>query len=120
MKAFLLTDPVYAEQFKDVWLWGEWPGNGGKHDACIDLVAENRLGDGYVAIQCKMYAPTTTISKEGVNTFLSESGKEGFVERIVVSTTDRWNAHAENTIKAQQIPPTRSPPPASAPAPPSA
>ena len=104
MKAFLLTDPVYAEQFKDVWLWGEWPGNGGKHDTGINLVAQNQLGDDYIAIQCKMYAPTTTISKDDVNTFLSESGKEGFVERIVVSTTDRWNAHAENTIKGQQIP----------------
>ena len=104
MKAFLLTDPVYAKQFKDVWLWGEWPGNGGKHDTGIDLVAQNRLGDGNVAIQCKMYAPTSTISKDDIDTFLSESGKEGFVERIVVSTTDKWNAHAENAIKGQQIP----------------
>ena len=104
MKASLLTDPVYAEQFKDVWLWGEWPGNGGKHDTGIDLVAQNRLGEGYIAIQCKMYAPTSTISKDDIDTFLSESGKEGFVERIVVSTTEKWNAHAENAIKGQQIP----------------
>jgi predicted helicase len=104
MKAFLLTDPVYAEQFKDVWLWGEWPGNGGKHDTGIDLVAQNRLGEGYIAIQCKMYAPTSTISKDDIDTFLAESGKEGFVERIVVSTTDKWNVHAENAIKGQQIP----------------
>jgi predicted helicase len=103
MKAFLLTDPVYAEQFKDVWLWGEWPGNGGKHDTGIDLVAQNRLGEGYIAIQCKMYAPTSTISKDDIDTFLAESGKEGFVERIVVSTTDKWNVHAENAIKGQQI-----------------
>lgn len=104
MKAFLTTDPVYAEQFKDVWLWGEWPGNNGKHDTGIDLVAQNRLGEGYVAIQCKMYAPTSTISKEDIDTFMSESGKEGFVERIVVSTTDRWSGNAENAIKGQQIP----------------
>lgn len=104
MKAFLTTDPVYAEQFKDVWLWGEWPGNGGKHDTGIDLVAQNRLGEDYVAIQCKMYAPTSTISKDDIDTFMSESGKEGFVERIVVSTTDKWSANAENAIKGQQIP----------------
>jgi predicted helicase len=104
MKAFLLTDPVYAEQFKNVWLWGQWPDNGGKHDTGIDLVAQNRLGEGYIAIQCKMYAPTSTISKDDIDTFLSESGKEGFVERVVVSTTDKWNVHAENAIKGQQIP----------------
>lgn len=104
MKAFLTTDPAYADQFKDVWLWQEWPGRGGKHDTGIDLVAQDRLTEGYVAIQCKFYAPTSTISKDDIDTFLSESGKEGFVERIVVSTTDKWNGHAENAIKGQQIP----------------
>ena len=33
MKAFLLTDPTFRDQFSDVWLWGEWPGHGGKHDS---------------------------------------------------------------------------------------
>ena len=42
MKAYLRIDPVYADQFSDVWLWGEWPGNGGKHDTGIDLVAQDR------------------------------------------------------------------------------
>jgi predicted helicase len=104
MKAFLTTDPVYADQFSQVWLWSEWPGNQGKHDTGIDLVAEDRLTGGLVAIQCKFYAPTSTISKDDIDTFLSESGKEGFVERIVVSTTDKWNHHAENAIKNQQVP----------------
>ena len=39
MKAYLRIDPVFADQFSDVWLWNEWPGNGGKHDTGIDLVA---------------------------------------------------------------------------------
>lgn len=104
MRAFLTTDPVYADQFSQVWLWSEWPGNGGKHDTGIDLVAQDRITGGAVAIQCKFYAPTSTISKDDIDTFLSESGKEGFVERIVVSTTDKWNAHAENAIKNQQVP----------------
>jgi hypothetical protein len=103
MKAFLTTDPVYAEQFKEVWLWAEWPGNGGKHDTGVDLVALDRLTGLYVAVQCKFYDPDHTISKD-VDTFLSASGKVGFVERIFVSTTDRWNRNAEDAIKAQQIP----------------
>lgn len=104
MKAFLTTDPVYAEQFSRVWLWSEWPGNGGKHDTGIDLVAEDRNTGQNVAIQAKFYAPTTTISKPDIDTFMSASGKVGFAERIIVSTTDKWNAHAEDAIKGQQIP----------------
>ncbi|MGY2125874.1 DEAD/DEAH box helicase [Nocardia gipuzkoensis] len=103
-KAFLTTDPLFADQFSKVWSWSEWPGNGGKHDTGIDLVAEDRVTGGLVAIQCKFYAPTSTISKDDIDTFLSESGKEGFIERVVVSTTDKWNAHAENAIKSQQVP----------------
>jgi predicted helicase len=104
VKAYLRTDPVYAEQFSDVWLWNEWPGRGGKHDTGIDLVAQNRVTDGLVAIQCKFFAATSTIQKPDIDSFLSASGKEGFAERIIVSTTDKWNAHAEDAIKAQQIP----------------
>ena len=31
MQAFLLTDPQYANQFKNVWLWNEFPA---KNDLC--------------------------------------------------------------------------------------
>ncbi|MFC8501043.1 DEAD/DEAH box helicase [Pedococcus sp. NPDC057267] len=101
---FLRTDPVYAEQFSDVWLWQEWPGRDGKHDTGIDLVAVDRLTGGNVAIQCKFYAPGSTIGKADIDSFLSASGKEGFAQRIIVSTTDRWNAHAEDAIQGQQVP----------------
>lgn len=104
VKAFLTTDPVYAEQFSRVWLWSEWPGNGGKHDTGIDLVAEDRNTGDLVAIQAKCYAPTSSIGKPDIDSFMSASGKEGFKERIIVSTTDRWNQHAEEAVKGQQIP----------------
>ena len=103
MKAFFLTDPIWADQFEEVWLWSEWPGNGGKHDTGIDLVAKPRVG-GLVAMQCKFYEPSTTISKDDIDTFLSASGKLGFTGRILVSTTQKWSSHAEDTIKGQQIP----------------
>ena len=104
IKAYLKTDPVYAEQFNQVWLWAEWPGNSGKHDTGIDLVAEDRNTGELVAVQCKFYAPETTISKPDIDSFLSASGKEGFAERIIVSTTDKWNANAEDAIRGQKIP----------------
>ncbi|MHA6797534.1 DEAD/DEAH box helicase (plasmid) [Pseudonocardia bannensis] len=104
IRAYLRVDPVYADQFSDVWLWGKWPGNGGKHDTGIDLVAKDRNTGHHVAIQCKFFAPTTTVSKPMIDSFLAASGKEGFQERIIVSTTDRWNANAEDAIKGQAIP----------------
>lgn len=104
MAQFLRTDPVYAEQFSEVWLWQDWPGRGGKHDTGIDIVAVDRLTGGNVAIQCKFFDPNSTISKPDIDTFLSASGKEGFTQRIIVSTTDKWNAHAEDAIQGQQVP----------------
>jgi len=102
--AYLKTDPMYADQFSDVWLWQEWPGRGGKHDTGIDLVAVDKRTGGNVAIQCKFFGSHSTVDKGAIDSFLSASGKEGFAERIIVSTTDRWNAHAEDAIQGQQIP----------------
>ncbi len=58
MLSYLRTDPVYAEQFSDVWLWQDWPGRDGKHDTGIDLVAVDRITGSNVAIQCKFYVWT--------------------------------------------------------------
>ncbi|WP_040385350.1 DEAD/DEAH box helicase [Demetria terragena] len=107
IEEFLRTDPVYANQFSQVWHWNDWPGREGKHDTGIDLVATNKVSGGTVAIQCKFYAPESTISKADIDTFLSASGKAGFTERMIVSTTDKWNQHAEDTIQGQQVPVTR-------------
>jgi len=104
MAAYLRTDPTFADQFSDVWLWQEWPGRDGKHDTGIDLVAKDRVSGNLVAVQCKFYDPTGTIAKPDVDSFLAASGKAGFAERIIVSTTERWNANAEDAIRDQQIP----------------
>ncbi|HVT64259.1 MAG TPA: type ISP restriction/modification enzyme [Mycobacteriales bacterium] len=104
MKAYLETDPVFAEQFSGVWRWTDWPGREGRPDTGIDLVATDAVTGGLVAIQCKFFASDSTISKPDIDSFLSASGKEGFTERIIVSTTDRWNPNAESAIKSQQIP----------------
>src|SRR4051794_21608942 len=44
MRAYLTTDPLYAERFEDVWLWQDWPGRGSQPDTGIDLVAAERAG----------------------------------------------------------------------------
>lgn len=104
MKAYLKIDLVFVDQFADVWLWSEYPGNHGKHDTGIDLVARDRNTGHDVAIQCKFFAPSTPVSKPMIDSFLAISGKEGYRERIIISTSDRWNANAEDAIRNQTIP----------------
>jgi predicted helicase len=104
IKAYLRVDPVFADQFSEVWLWNEYPGNKGKHDTGIDLVAQDRNTGHHVAIQCKFFAPSTSVSKPMIDSFLAASGKDGFKERIIVSTTEKWNSNAEETIRQQLIP----------------
>ena len=104
MKAFLSEDPLFAERFKRVWQWHEWPGRPpGEPDTGIDLVAEERDG-GVCAIQCKFYAPNTTISREDINSFLGASGRRPFTARLFVSTTERWGRNAEKVLADQLIP----------------
>ena len=52
-KTFLTTDPKWTQLFDEVWLWQDWTDRDGKTDTGIDLVARERHGGGYCAIQCK-------------------------------------------------------------------
>ncbi|CDC95766.1 putative septum site-determining protein MinC [Alistipes sp. CAG:268] len=116
MQAYLKTTTLYANLFEEVWLWTEFPFHdqfGGK-DTGIDLVARTVEGE-YWAIQCKCYAANAFINKPDVDTFLSTSGKRfetesgmtGFVQRLWISTTNKWNPTAEQTIRNQNPPVTR-------------
>lgn len=116
MQAYLKTTTLYANLFEEVWLWTEFPFHdqfGGK-DTGIDLVARTVEGE-YWAIQCKCYATNAFINKPDVDTFLSTSGKRfetesgmtGFVQRLWISTTNKWNSTAEQTIRNQNPPVTR-------------
>ena len=113
MQAFLRTAPMYAGRFTRVWLWNEFPFRdqfGGK-DTGIDLVART-VENEYWAVQCKCFAETAHIDKPAVDSFLAtsskhfqdEQGKVGFVQRLWISTTNKWGAEAENTIKNQEPP----------------
>lgn len=101
-QSFLQTDPLWSEQFEKVWMWDQWPDRWGP-DTGIDLVAQRRDG-GKTAIQCKFYDPQSRVSKADIDTFLSASGRGGFTERIIVSTTTQWGPNAETAIRDQSIP----------------
>ena len=107
-RQFLLHDARFAHQFKEVYLWGEWPERR-TGDTGIDPVAiPNQQDAGPVAIQCKFYAPGHKVSKADIDTFLSASGKEPFARRIVVDTSGTdWGKNAQDAIEGQQIPVSR-------------
>ncbi|MCR2052116.1 DEAD/DEAH box helicase family protein [Actinomyces bowdenii] len=107
VQAFLRTDPTYAARFDEVWMWSQWPDRGVRPDRGIDLVARHRDGSGLCAVQCKFYDPERAVTKADVDTFLAESGSAEFASRLVVSTTNRWNQAAEDTISRQAVPVTR-------------
>lgn len=106
MVTFLQTDPTYADQFSDVWMWMDWPERDGG-DTGIDLVARERETGGYVAIQCKFYEPDHTLQKSDIDSFFTASGKHPFTRRLIISTTDRWGPNAEKALTNQQIPVNR-------------
>ena len=109
MQAYLLTDPMYASQFKNVWMWDEFPFKddlGGK-DMGIDLVALKHDNE-YWAVQCKFYQETTKITKASVDSFLTTSSRTfkdenskitGFSQRLWISTSENWGDGALDAFK---------------------
>lgn len=112
MVRFLLEDKVFADRFKTVTRWDQWEYNGGRVDTGIDLVAQEKSDGSWTAIQCKFYEPSTTLSKSHLDSFYTESGKtfqtnqgqEKFSQRMIISTTDKWSSHAEESLENQTIP----------------
>jgi predicted helicase len=107
IKRYLELEPKYADQFSDVWLWGEWPGRNGHVDTGIDLVAKDRYTGELTGIQCKFYDPARTLDKKQIDSFFTAVGKSDFSYGMVVSTTDKWSKHAENALEGQSKPMTR-------------
>lgn len=98
-KFYLIKDPIWSEQLANVRLREE---AGIGPDVGIDLVADDIATGGKVAIQCKFYDERTYLDDLG--TFYTSSGKDGYVKRIVVTTSNQWTRNAEEALKNQQIP----------------
>jgi predicted helicase len=117
MRLYLQTEPLYAPQFRHVWLWNEFFAKDelGGTDTGIDLVAMTHNGE-YWAVQCKCYQESATIDKISVDSFLSTSSREftlpdgkktGFAHRLWISTTNKWTSNATEAIHNQQPPVSR-------------
>lgn len=100
---YLITDPMQAERFSDVWLWTEWPDRGNQPDTGIDLVAKERTTGEFCAIQCKFYAKGHTVQKGDIDSFFTASGKKPFTSRMIVATSE-FGKHAEEALVSQHVP----------------
>lgn len=105
VKWFLKNDPEWSTQVDQVWLWDEYPNSWGR-DCGIDLVFKHKNGESW-AVQAKCYAPTTPITKADVDSFISESNRDGIDKRLLIATTDLIGANAKQVCDAQDKPVTR-------------
>ncbi len=106
-KAFLLHDPVQAEQYSEAWMWSDWAPHHGfqANDTGIDLVAKLRDEEGYAAIQCKFFSSKHKIAKADIDSFLAASSKAPFTRRVVMDSTEvEWSSNAETMLEGQTIP----------------
>ena len=94
---FLENDKEFAPQFTRIQTFAQWAIQHGKSgiDTGVDLVATNaddfnESGEPtYTAIQCKFYMPLTSISKAGIDSFMSASDRKYFTRRILFDTTNK-------------------------------
>jgi len=100
VKWFLINDPEWSTQVDQIWLWDEYPDRWGR-DCGIDLVFKHKNGEIW-AVQAKCYASEYSITKADVDTFLSESNRQGIDKRLLIATTDRIGPNAKQVCKAQE------------------
>lgn len=101
-KWFLENDPRYSLQLKKVWFWKDWPRNWGR-DKGIDLIAETHNGALW-AIQVKAYDDEYYVTKEDVDTFLSETARKNIAFRLLIATTNNIGPNAQEVLNGQEKP----------------
>ncbi|MBO0882868.1 MAG: hypothetical protein J2P17_21540, partial [Mycobacterium sp.] len=58
----------------------------------------------YTVIQCKFYKLTHAPAKDDIDSFFNASGQAPFINRIIISITDKSGTHAEDTLESRMIP----------------
>lgn len=104
--AYLKNEPVYRQKFEDVWMLKDVPAEYhiSKKDTGVDIVAKDREGK-LTAVQAKF--DKGKVSKDEINSFVAETGKDYYAGGMLVATTDDWNKNAEATLTNTTKPFTR-------------
>ena len=110
-QAFLTHGSVWSQTLEPPVFWSEWAAERegfDPKDTGVDLVAKLRNEDGWCAIQCKFRNQGGTVSKGGIDSFISASGSAEFTSRILIDTTGRsLGSNAESAMRRQDRPVTR-------------
>jgi len=93
VKWWLQNDPAWSSLLEEVWLWREWPDKWKEQEAGIDHVARG-AGQILWAVQAKMHRPGNKVTKQAIQSFISES--EGFDRRLLVTTSWELSYHARD------------------------
>ena len=103
VKRILKTAPEFRSQFRNVWLWNEYPDRRGA-DLGIDLVAENKQGE-RVAIQAKCYAPDKMLKWPDVSRFYDDTlGRAEIDQVMLVTTTDKVSGTVKKQLERAEKP----------------
>jgi len=105
VKWFLENDPEWSSIIDRVWLWDDWPERWGP-DCGIDLIFSSKSGETW-AVQAKQYSRDYYITKQDVDTFLSESSRSVIDQRLLIATTDHLGPNALRVMRDQEKPVTR-------------
>ena len=91
VRVFLEHDDMQKQLYSAVVPFSQWAKEQGwsKADTGIDLVATLADGSGYVAIQCKFYAPSHVIQKPDIDSFISAASNDLFTRLIIADTTQK-------------------------------
>lgn len=100
-KKILEVSPFFSDDVNHVWMWKDFPGNGGKHDIGIDIVVLDKQGK-YWAVQCKFYDQDAKVSKADIDSFVSAATKSFYIDgkacqfsvKLVFSTTENISQNA--------------------------
>ena len=93
IKWWLQNDPAWSSLLEEVWLWKEWPDRWKEQEAGIDHVARDAKGEMW-AVQVKMWRRDTKVTKQAIQSFVSES--EGFDRRLLITTSWNLSFHARD------------------------
>ncbi len=97
IESFLKADPLYSNEFDEVWMWDDYPGRGGRSDFGVDLVAEKRDGS-MCAVQCKFFNDRP-LTKRHVDSFLEAGSRAEFQHMMLVYTGKGYGRNAEDALK---------------------
>lgn len=101
MVDFFSTDRHYSNRFVKVQKWRAWPGNDGRPDTGIDLVAEERDGT-LCAIQCKCHDEDSTLAMKGIANFPALASGQKFGRMMLVYTGGSITSNAESLLRSHR------------------